>query len=90
MQLTDWLHVEVALLLIGFSKISLTKFCFDHSSVIESTLRLRPWRAEGRDDFDACNIHSKGHWKGWALKIETFLGPEMAMCEVSAIWDPKS
>ena len=20
----------------------------------------------------------KGHWKGWALKIETFLGPEMA------------
>jgi hypothetical protein len=22
--------------------------------------------------------HDKGHWKGWALKIETFLGPEMA------------
>jgi hypothetical protein len=22
--------------------------------------------------------HYKGHWKGWALKIETFLGPEMA------------
>jgi hypothetical protein len=20
----------------------------------------------------------KGYWKGWALKIETFLGPEMA------------
>jgi hypothetical protein len=20
----------------------------------------------------------RGHWKGWALKIETFLGPEMA------------
>ncbi len=20
----------------------------------------------------------EGHWKGWALKIETFLGPEMA------------
>ncbi len=23
-------------------------------------------------------LHYKGHWKGWALKIETFLGPEMA------------
>jgi hypothetical protein len=23
-------------------------------------------------DFDAGNIHYKGHWKGWALKIETF------------------
>jgi hypothetical protein len=22
--------------------------------------------------------HYEGHWKGWALKIETFLGPEMA------------
>ncbi len=31
----------------------------------------------GRNDFDAGNIHYKGHWKGWALKIETFLGPEM-------------
>jgi hypothetical protein len=24
------------------------------------------------------NIHFEGHWKGWALKIETFLGPEIA------------
>ncbi len=23
--------------------------------------------------------HYEGHWKGWALKIETFLGPEMAL-----------
>ncbi len=22
--------------------------------------------------------HYEGHWKGWALKITTFLGPEMA------------
>jgi hypothetical protein len=23
-------------------------------------------------------IHFEGNWKGWAFKIETFLGPEMA------------
>ncbi len=28
----------------------------------------------GRNDFDAGNIHYKGHWKGWALKIDTFSG----------------
>ncbi len=27
------------------------------------------------------NMHNKGHWKGWALKIETFLGPEMPTSE---------
>jgi hypothetical protein len=27
------------------------------------------------------------HWMGWALKIEAFLGPEMAMSKASAIWD---
>jgi hypothetical protein len=27
---------------------------------------------------------------GWALKIETFLGPEMANSEASAIWAQKS
>jgi hypothetical protein len=42
------------------------------------------WR--GRNDFEAGNIHYKGHCKGWALKIETFLGPEMATSEASAIW----
>jgi hypothetical protein len=36
------------------------------------------------DDFDADNIHYKGHWKGWALKIETFWGPEMATSKASA------
>ncbi len=25
----------------------------------------------------ATSLH-EGHWKGWALEIETFLGPEMA------------
>ncbi len=43
----------------------------------------------GRDDFDAGNIHYKGYWKGWALKIDTFLGPEMETSEASAIWAKK-
>jgi hypothetical protein len=29
---------------------------------------------------------TRGHWKGWALEIQTFLGPEMATSEASAIW----
>jgi hypothetical protein len=33
--------------------------------------------------------HYEGHWMGWALKIETFLGPEMATSEASAIWAQK-
>ncbi len=42
MQLIDWLLVEVALLLIGLTKISYTKSGFNHpSSVIEPPLRLR-------------------------------------------------
>ncbi len=32
----------------------------------------------------------EGHWKGWALEIETFLGPEMATSKASAIWAQKS
>jgi hypothetical protein len=31
-------------------------------------------------------IHFEGHWKGWALKIETSLGPEIATSEANAIW----
>jgi hypothetical protein len=42
------------------------------------------WRC--MKDFDAGNIHYKGYWKGWALKVETFLGPEMATSAASAIW----
>jgi hypothetical protein len=35
-------------------------------------------------------IHFEGHyWEGWALKIETFLGPEMATSEASVIWAQK-
>ncbi len=35
------------------------------------------------------SIH-KGHWKGWALKkIGTFMGPEIATSEASAILGPK-
>jgi hypothetical protein len=57
--------------------------------------------ALGLNDFDAGNIHTKGNWKGWALKIETywkgcalkietFLGPEMATSKASAIWATKA
>ncbi len=44
----------------------------------------------GRNDFDAGNIQFEGHWKGWALKIKTFLGPEMAASEASAILGRKN
>jgi hypothetical protein len=40
MQHTDWLHVEVARLLIGLTKIFKAKSSFDHPSAIESPLRL--------------------------------------------------
>jgi hypothetical protein len=43
----------------------------------------------GQNDFDV-DIHFEGHWKGWALKIKTFLGTEMATSEASAIWAQKS
>ncbi len=42
------------------------------------------------NDFDAGNIRYKGHCKGWALEIDTFLGPETAVSEVSAIGAQKS
>jgi hypothetical protein len=38
---TDWLPVEVALLLIGLTKISYTKSGFNHLSLNESPVRLR-------------------------------------------------
>jgi hypothetical protein len=41
MQVPDWLLVEVAMLFIGLTKISLTKSGFYHLFVIESPLRLR-------------------------------------------------
>jgi hypothetical protein len=43
MHITDWLLVEVALLLIiGRTKISLTKSGFNNPSAIESPLKLPP------------------------------------------------
>jgi hypothetical protein len=39
-----------------------------------------------RNGFEAGKIHYEGHWKGRALESETFLGPEMATSEASAIW----
>ncbi len=35
-------------------------------------------------------MHYKGHWKGWALKIKTFLCSEMATNKISAILAQKS
>jgi hypothetical protein len=32
----------------------------------------------------------EGHWKGWALKIKTFLDLEMATSKAGAIWAQKS
>jgi hypothetical protein len=39
------------------------------------------YNGAGRNDFDAIPIHY-GHWKRWAMIIETYLGPEMATSEV--------
>ncbi len=33
---------------------------------------------DGWEEVLVHNIFHSGHWKGWSLKIETFLGPEMA------------
>ena len=35
-------------------------------------------------------IHYKGHWKGWAMKVETFLGPEKAEQSKSCVSPKKS
>jgi hypothetical protein len=35
------------------------------------------------------NIHYKGQWMGWALKIETFVGPEMATSKESPFVVPE-
>ncbi len=44
----------------------------------------------GRNGFDEGKYNFEGYWKGWVLKIKTFLGPEMATSEASAIWARKS
>ncbi len=43
-----------------------------------------------RNDFNAGKSISRAVGRGWALKIETFWGPEMAMSEASAKWAQKS
>jgi hypothetical protein len=45
LQLTDWPLFEVVLLLIGRTKISVTKSSFNHQSAIESPRRLS-WKTE--------------------------------------------
>jgi hypothetical protein len=57
MQLTEWLLGEVALLLIGLTKISLKKSSFDHTSVIESPLRL--WALDHSCTAFKSSIHLK-------------------------------
>jgi len=41
----------------------------------------------GQSDFDVGNIHFEGQCQGWALIVETFWGPGMAMSKASTI-DP--
>ena len=36
------------------------------------------YMALGPYDFAVGKRHYAGHWKGWAMKVETFLGPETA------------
>jgi hypothetical protein len=38
-------------------------------------------------DFKWGQMHYKGHWKGWALKIETFLRPEIATSDAARVSD---
>jgi hypothetical protein len=55
MQLTDWLLVEVVLLLMGLTKNSWTKSSFDTPSVIESPLRLRAL-------YEGMHSRTRGGW----------------------------
>ncbi len=43
-----------------------------------------------RNSLEAGKIHYEGYWKGCAQEIKTFLGPEKATSEASAIWAQKS
>ncbi len=36
----------------------------------------------GHNDFDAGNIHYKGHWKVWSLKIKTFGPKKIEICYI--------
>ena len=39
-------------------------------------------------NFDAGQGHYEGHWKGWAMKVKTFLGPETARAK-GELFGPK-
>ncbi len=43
-----------------------------------------------RNVFDAGSIHDEGKWEGAEPWKSSFLGPEMARSEASAIWAQKS
>ncbi len=60
------------------------------SLLIESIHLLYMFIWRSTYGFEAGEIHYEVHWKGWALEIETILGPEMATNEASAIWAQKS
>ena len=36
-------------------------------------------------DFDAGQRHYLDHWKGWAMKVSTFLGPTLQMARVMSL-----
>ncbi len=40
----------------------------------------------GHNDLDEGNIHYKGHWKGRALKILAFLGPDKETGEAGFLY----
>jgi hypothetical protein len=43
-----------------------------------------------RHSFEVGKIHYEGHWKEWALEIETFLGPEMATRDLATLIKKKT
>jgi hypothetical protein len=45
---------------------------FTGNKYLMSNTNIICFYGAGSNDFEAGNIHYKGHCKGWALKIETF------------------
>jgi hypothetical protein len=70
-------------------RISLTVHLRHHlpSGVSSLTINVFCLYGAGRNEFDAGNIHFKGHWKRWAPKNRGFFGPfncnERSKCHFS-------
>ena len=67
-----------------------TVYCMDSTQHSHHCTNYLLFYGTGRNNFEAGNIHYKVHFKGWALKIKTFLGPEMSTSTASAIWPERS